>query len=104
MVKKGVAVFLAVMVFLCLLSSVVWGVICVNDYQNLVNNPTTDSIEFLALGIVYAIGFFVLGMVGFVTAAILPRLTKTEAVKVTAHIAMILFAVEVFASLALAFN
>ncbi len=102
--KKGVAVFLAVMMFLCLLGSVVWGIICANDYQNLINNPATDSIEFLALGVVYAMGFFVLGVVGFIAAAVLPRLAKTEALKVTAYIGMLLFAVEVFASLALAFN
>ncbi len=100
-VKKFITILLVELIVLCLVASVAWGVVCVMDHQSIINDPASSGMDYL-VGFVYALGFAFAGIVGFVSALILPKMTARPILTSGAYICAILFALEVLISAGLA--
>lgn len=100
-VKRFITILLIGLIVLCIVASVAWGVVCVMDYQSIINDPAASGIDYL-FGFVYALGFAFAGIVGFVAALILPKMTVRPILTSGAYICAILFALEVLISAGLA--
>ena len=99
--KKFITILLIELIVLCFVASVAWGVVCWLDYQSVINDPAASGIDYM-VGFVYALGFAFAGIIGFVAALILPKMTLRPILTSGAYICAVLFALEVLISVGLA--
>ena len=100
--KKFSAILMLILVLLCLIGTVVWGVICMQDYQRIVNDPATSGIDYL-VGFVYALGFAAIGIFGFAFGLMLAKISEKTMIKMCAYICTAIFALEVLAAVFVVF-
>lgn len=99
--KRFFATFCLMIVFLCIVGTVAWAILCINDYSALVRSPATSGVDFFMIGLTYAIGFFLLSVVGLISAGVAKWLGTSQFVAVSATVCLAIFALEFFFSLLL---
>lgn len=79
---------------LCVIGTVAWGVICVEDYNTIAIDPASSGVDFLLIWMGYSIGFFCLSIVGFISSLITKQLNNSKNISIISLIGIILFLIE----------
>lgn len=101
--KKVFSCILLFISFLSILGSVVWGMVCVNDYNAIINNPASSGIDYLLIGMGYSIGFLGLSAVGFASSLAIKKLCVSKFFATASLTGIIIFALEFLYAITLFF-
>jgi hypothetical protein len=89
--KRIFSYILISVTLLCILGTVMWAMMCVQDYHSIANNPSASGVDYLTV-MFYPFGLDILSIVGFTSSLIARRLYKSKVVSVFSSIGIILFA------------